>query len=567
MEWLIHVCRTYPSIPIFFTIGIGFLIGKLKYKNFSLGSITSVLLVGIIVGQMDIKIGAPLQSLFFLIFLFAIGYKCGPQFVAALKGEGLKQVLFAVIVCFICFLVTIFTAWVLDYNAAIATGLFAGAQTVSAVIGIGADTISSLDMAADVKQSWIDLLPVCYAVTYVYGTLGSVWILGNFGPWYLGGLNKVKKETRELEEQLSHSATSNDPALINAGRSITFRAYKVTSDHFSTPRSIADIEAHFHKLGRRIFVERVRDDKGIISDPNPSLLVKAGDEIVLSGRHEYIIQDESWIGPEIDDPALMAFSVANTRVLVTRKASGMTIGELRSKPWMYGVLIASLARDEGIAVPILDGTKLLAGDMLGLQGLPQEVKTAVPNIGYEERPTSQTDMIFFGLALALGALVGTITLQWGKVPVSLSTSGGALLSGLFFGWLRVYRPSVGMIPEASLWLMNNLGLTMFIAVIGIKSGPTFIGGLREVGFTLLLAGVFTTSVPLFAALWLGKKVFKFHPAITLGCCAGSRKNTASLGAVTSALESSVPALGYTVTYAVSNTLLILMGVAMVLLLI
>ena len=567
MNWLVHTCQTYPSIPIFFTIGMGFLIGKLKFKNFSLGAITSVLLVGILVGQMNIKIGAPLQSLFFLIFLFAIGYKCGPQFAAALKGEGLKQVFFAVLVCVACFIVTLCVAWLLGYNAAIATGLFAGAQTVSAVIGVGADTISTLEMPAELKQSWIDLLPVCYAVTYVYGTLGSVWILGNFGPWYLGGLDKVKKETRELEEQLSHSASSGDPALVSAGRSITFRAYRVSEEHFPKPRTVANIESHFQKLGRRIFVERVRDNKGIITDPNPDLPVYAGNEVVLSGRHEYIIQDESWIGQEVDDPALMAFSVVKTRVLVTRKASGLTIGQLRSKPWMYGVLISSLSRDEGIAVPVLDGTKLMAGDMLDLQGLPQEVRTAVPNIGYEERPTSQTDMIFFSLALALGALIGAITLHWGKVPVSLSTSGGALLSGLFFGWLRTYRPSVGIIPEASLWLMNNLGLTMFIAVIGIKSGPTFISGLREVGFTLLIAGVFTTSIPLFIALWLGKKVFKFHPAITLGCCAGSRKNTASLGAITSALESSVPALGYTVTYAVSNTLLILMGVAMVLLLI
>ena len=113
--------------------------------------------------------------------------------------------------------------------------------------------------------------------------------------------------------------------------------------------------------------------------------------------------------------------------------------------------------------------------------------------------------------------------------------------------------------------MQNLGLNMFIAVIGIQCGPTFFSGLQQVGWTFFLAGIVATSVPLLLAMWLGDKVFKFHPAINLGCCAGGRTTTAALGAITASLGSSVPALGYTITYAIGNTLLILMGVAMVLL--
>ncbi|MDE7370976.1 MAG: hypothetical protein K2N07_04390, partial [Desulfovibrio sp.] len=99
---------------------------------------------------------------------------------------------------------------------------------------------------------------------------------------------------------------------------------------------------------------------------------------------------------------------------------------------------------------------------------------------------------------------------------------------------------------------------------GIQCGPVFIPGIEKVGIMLFVMGVISTSVPLFIGMWLGAKVFKFHPAINLGCCAGGRTTTAALGAITSALDSSVPALGYTVTYAVGNTVLILMGVAMVL---
>lgn len=564
MSWFVETFRTYPSIPIFLTIGLGFLIGKLKYKTFSLGTVTSVLLVGVLVGQMNIPIGAPLKSLFFLLFLFAIGYKCGPQFASALKGQGIKQVIFACVVCVLCLAVTWGFAKIMNYNAAIATGLFSGAQTISAVIGIGTDTIGTLDMSPEQKKAWIDLIPVCYAVTYVFGTIGSAWILGNLGPAMLGGLKKVRQQTKELEEQLNHSDTSDDPAFINGNRPIAFRAYKVSADHFSTPQTVTQIEDHFKNLGKRLFVERVRNEDGTIAEVSPDLTVRLGDEIVLSGRHEFIIQDESWIGPEIDDAKLLSFPVEKTKVMVMKKTAGMTVDQLRAKPFMYGVMIQSITRQGGIDIPVLAQTKLMQGDMLTIEGLPQEVRLAAPAIGNEEHPTTVTDMVFVSLAIVIGAIVGALTLKIGKVPVSLSTSGGALIAGLFFGWLRTKRPSVGIIPDSSLWLMNNLGLNMFIAVIGIQSGPTFISGIKEVGVMLFVMGIVATSLPLLISIFLGAKVFKFHPAMNLGCCAGARTTTASLGAITSSLNSSLPAMGYTVTYAIGNTLLILMGVAMVL---
>lgn len=564
MSWIVETFRTYPSIPIFLTIGLGFLIGKLKYKTFSLGTVTSVLLVGVLVGQMDIPIGAPLKSLFFLLFLFAIGYKCGPQFASALKGQGIKQVIFAVVVCVLCLAVTWGCAKIMNYNAAIATGLFSGAQTISAVIGIGTDTIGTLSMSAAEKKEWIDLIPVCYAVTYVFGTIGSAWILGNIGPAMLGGLKKVRQQTHDLEEQLNHSDVSDDPAFINGNRPISFRAYKVTADHFATPQTAQDVEKHFATLGRRVFVERVRDAKGNINEAQPTTPIAIGDEVVLSGRHEFIIGDESWIGPEVDDPKLLAFSVEKTKVMVMKRTAGLTVDQLRGKPYMYGVIIRSIKRQGGIEIPVLAQTKLMQGDMLTIEGLPQEVGAAAPEIGCEEHPTTVTDMVFVSLAIVIGAIVGALTLKVGKVPVSLSTSGGALIAGLFFGWLRTKRPSVGIIPDSSLWLMNNLGLNMFIAVIGIQSGPTFVSGIKEVGIMLFVMGIVATSVPLILSMIIGDKIFKFHPAINLGCCAGARTTTASLGAITSSLHSSLPAMGYTVTYAIGNTLLILMGVAMVL---
>lgn len=574
MDWLLDTLIKYPSIPIFLTIGLGFYLGKFKYKSFALGTVTSVLLVGVAVGYcinrfagQPVEIGAPLKSLFFLIFLFAIGYKCGPQFVSAIRGQGIKQVLFAVVVCVLCLVVTWGCAKVMNYNAAMATGLFSGAQTISAVIGVGTDTISSLpDVDAATKKAWIDLIPVCYAVTYVFGTIGSAYLLGNLGPAMLGGLKKVRQQTKEYEQQLNHSTLSTDPAYIVGNRPIVFRAYKVTSDNFAAPMTVEQLEDHFSKLGRRIFVERVRPGAAgsEIVGATPSLLIHQGDEIVVSGRHEYVIQDESWIGQEVDDPALLTFNAEKTKVMVTKKTAGQTVDQLRAQPFMYGVMIASISRQGGVPIPVLANTKLMQGDMLEIVGLPQEISAAVAAIGIEEKPTSVTDLVFVSLVIVIGALVGALTLNIHDIPVSLSTSGGALIAGLFFGWWRTRRPSVGIIPEASLWLMQNLGLNMFIAVIGIQSGPTFFSGLEQVGWMFFVMGIIATTVPILISLWIGAKFFKFHPAVNLGCVAGSRTTTASLGAITDSLQSNVPALGYTITYAIGNTLLILMGVAMVL---
>ena len=152
----------------------------------------------------------------------------------------------------------------------------------------------------------------------------------------------------------------------------------------------------------------------------------------------------------------------------------------------------------------------------------------------------------------------------GSIPVSFGTSGGALIAGLVFGWLRSKRPTYGNIPQGALWLMNNLGLNVFIAVVGIEAAPSFVSGIKAVGPMLFVAGAVGTMIPVFFGLWLGHKVFKFNPAITLGCCAGTRTCTAALGAAQSAIGSTVPAIGYAVTYAVSNIMLVIWGLVTVL---
>lgn len=570
MNWIIDIMRTHPELAIYLPIGVGFLIAKIRIKGFSLGIVTSVLLVGVVVGQLHIPIGNTLKPVAFLMFLFAIGYKVGPQFFSGLKKEGLPQVYFAVVMCLFILLSTWVIALVMGYNPGEAAGLLAGSQTISAVIGVADDTIHGLSMESAAQEKMINIIPVAYAVTYIFGTAGSAWIIARLGPRMLGGFGKVKAACRELEEKLGAN-DSDKPGFVEAKRPVVFRSYKVENEWFVEGRSVEELERFFELQGKRLFVERIRKNGRIIDTVDAREMLHIGDEVVLTGRREYAIGEEKWIGHEVNDDAILEFPVLviMTRVAGKRRKremsfNGKSVGELRAQPFMHGVSIQKILR-MGISIPVLPGTKLNTGDVLEIVGRKFEVEPAAKEIGYPAPGNDATDVVFMSIGILIGALVGSLTLRVSGVPLSLSSSGGALIAGLFFGWWRSHHPTMGAIPDGALWVFNNLGLNIFIAIVGITAGPGFVEGFKEVGLSLFVAGIFATTLPLLFGLYIATHWFKFHPAIALGCCAGARTTTAALGALQESIGSDTPALGYTITYAVGNTLLILWGVFIVLL--
>lgn len=563
MEWIFNQLRERPELAIFLTIFLGFWLGKLHIGKFSLGTVTSVLLVGVLVGQLDIDVPGPIKSVFFLLFLFAVGYKVGPQFFRGLKKDGLPQVGFAVLMCISILLVTWLLALIMGYNPGEAAGLLAGSQTISAVIGVAEDTMANMGLDEAQRQSYANIIPVSYAVTYIFGTAGSAWILSSIGPRMLGGLEKVKAACKELEAQMG-SSEADEPGFMPAIRPVTFRAYRAENEWFKDGKTVSNLETYFRQHDKRLFVERLRKS-GVIVEAGMNIRIEPGDEVVLSGRREYIIGEEDWIGQEVLDPQLLDFPAETLPITITHKTfAGKKVATIRRAKFMHGVSIRSIKR-AGVSIPVLAQTVVDAGDVIEVVGTKQEVEVAAKQLGYIDRPTNQTDMTFVGLGILIGGLFGALAIHIGGVPISLSTSGGALIAGLFFGWLRSKHPTFGTIPEASQWVLNNVGLNMFIAVVGIASGPSFVQGFKDVGLSLFLVGAAATTLPLIIGLLLAKYVFKFHPAIALGVCAGSRTTTAALGAIQDAVESDTPALGYTVTYAVGNTLLIIWGVVIVLL--
>jgi len=559
MNWFIHTFQTYPELAIFLTLGFGYWIGGLKFGTFSLGAVTGTLLVGLLVGQMQINIPAEVKSTFFLMFLFAVGYGVGPQFVRGLKSDGVPLVIFAVIQCVICLAGVILVGKMFGYDMGLTAGLFAGSQTISAVLGVASDSINQLGISADSKQQLINSMPVAYAVTYIFGTAGSAWFLATMGPKIMRV--DLATESRKLEEEMG--ADSHDElGVFSANRPFTVRAFRVTNEKVAN-RSVNEVEKYFLDRGHRVFVVRVRQQDNLM-DATPEMVIRTGDTIVLSGRLEFVLEDAKLIGSEVDDKALLDFPVEVLDVVLIDKTISMfTLGQLANNDFARGVGLRKLVRSDK-EMPFTSGTKLDRGDVLTIVGAKQDVERVATKLGYPDRSTETTNMISVGIGIVAGGLIGALTIHIGGIPISLSTSGGALFAGLLFGWLRSVNRKFGPVPGPALWIMNSLGLNAFIAAVGITAGPGFVIGLQQSGVSLFIAGIIATTVPLLIGVILGHYVFKFHPAITLGAVAGARTTTAALGLIQDAAKSKTPALGYTVPYAVGNTLLIISGLIIVL---
>jgi putative transport protein len=434
--------------------------------------------------------------------------------------------------------------------------MYAGSQTISASIGVATDQMNRLGVPPEQLKAWLDAIPVGYAVTYIYGTIGSAILLAQLGPKLLG--IDLPRACAEYEKQMGGGDTSYDPGVFSAYRQIDVRAYRITAASGLTGKPV---QVLFPDL--RIYFERVRRGDRII-EASAETVLEDGDIASISGPRPLLVEKVEAIVPEVDDRALLDMPVTAVDVFVTSKEfNGRTLRELADHPAARGIYLRRITRDM-IEIPIFPGTEILRGDILNVGGSTRHVDAFVAAAGHADRPTETTDLAVVSAGIVIGGLVGALAIVLGGVPISLSTSGGALLAGLLLGYLRTIHPTFGHIPAPSLWLMNTLGLNIFIAIVGISAGPGFVSGLQQVGISIFLWGIVATSVPLIAAMLLGHYVFKFHPAILFGVCAGVRTTTAALGMIQEAAKSKVPALGYGMPYAIGNTLLTIFGMVIVL---
>jgi putative transport protein len=562
IEWFFGTLRTYPEIAIFLALALGYYFGKFTFRGIGLGSVTATLLAGVIIGQIGITISQPLKATVFLMFLFAVGYGVGPQFVRGVAKDGLPQALFSVVQCLFSLVVPVAIVKFVGYDLGYAAGFYSGSQTLSAAMGLSTDAINQLGMPAEQAKALIDSMPVAYAVTYLFGTVGSAIVIALIGPGLLG----IDLVAAAKDYEAKQGGTKEMGGAGSAWHRWELRAFRVRQGGKAV--GLRAIEAEALVPDARVFVERIRRSNGTIEDASADTVIREGDVLALAGTREVLVKVIGEAAQEVDDAELLNVPVEGIDVYVTSKAvDGKTLAELARRPEARSVFLRKITRGAtATVIPILPSTTIHRGDILTIVGRTQDTAAATKMLGVADRPTDVADVAFIGGAITIGALIGALVWKVSGVPLTLSTAGGALIAGIVFGWLRSTRPYFGRIPSSTVWFMNSVGLNIFIAIVGISAGPGFVNGLKTQGISLFLWGAVATTVPIILGMYIGKYVFRFHDALLFGIISGARTTTASLGLVCDRAQSQVPALGYTVTYAVGNTLLTIWGMVLIILL-
>ena len=552
MEAIANLLRHYPELALFATLSLGYFLGQFKLGSISLGTVASTLLVGVVIGLANIKIDSFTKSVFFYLFIFAIGYKVGPQFFQGLRGEGLQQAALSVIFCFLALGSVWSISMILGYDKGLAAGLMAGAVTESATIGSASDAINRLNIPAEVKAQAVSHLAVGYSVTYLFGSAGVTWFLSQMAPKILR--TDLRAACKEKERELSGGKEELGAGVNAEFAQFVARAYRVNGSSPSV-RVVADIE---RACDGYVTVERVRKGDAII-DAEQDTAIAVGDVVAVVGRREVVLGAQASIGEEVADMELLHFPLQTADIVITNKQLvGRTLRDM-SRERARGVRLRKLIR-LGQEVTVLPDTTLNRGDTLQVMGAPRNVQRAAKDAGYIERPTPDADLTWLAAGIVLGVLIGIPALMYKGVAIGLGTSGGVLVMGLILGYLRARHPVFGKLPAPAGWLLETLGLNAFIAIVGLSAGLSFIAGLKTFGLPLLISGIFAVLIPHTLTLLIGKKLFPgMNHGVLVGVSCGAGTNTPALLATQEAAQSKVPVLGYAVPYAIGNVLIIAWG--------
>ena len=554
MDMLNQILKAAPEIALFAALALGHALGRVKLGSFSFGGVAGSLIVALGIGQFGVTLPDALKAVCFALFIYAVGFKSGPEFFGGLNRASVKLVLSSIIHCVSALLVIVVVAKVCGFGKGFSAGIGAGALTQTAMMGTAGDALTRLGLTPDQITLLNSQMAVGFAITYVFGTVGVIIFVRNVAPRLLGV--DVKKAARELEIELSDGGQVSRPGYITPFVPVVARAFEVEEGK-AAHQTVAKLTKQF----KRASLERVLRGASII-EPAPEVVLKAGDIVGLAGKLGAVVTAGELIGAEVESKEALSFSLEVSTVVITdKKVIGKTLRRIRDDIGLRsleGVYLVSFKR-QGLPMPILSHTTVRRGDVFELAGRPGEVERVAAMLGHAESPGGKSDLAYHALAIVLGTLVGLISVQVGGIPVTLGVGGGALVSGLCFGWLHTRYPVFGALPQAAQWILSEFGLSAFAAVIGLSAGPKAVAAIQEHGIALLLAGVAVTLVPLVIALYFGRFVLKLHPVVLLGALCGGQTVAAALTAVNEETDSMTPVLGFTVTYAISNVLLAVWG--------
>jgi putative transport protein len=545
-----------PLLALFTTIALGYLVGKIKIGSFAVGGVAGTLLVGIVIGQLGIAIDSGIRSVFFALFIYAVGFQGGPQFFQALNLRSLNQLASSFVMCFVGLLCVLAAAWAFDLDRGMAAGLAAGGLTQSAIVGTAGDAIGRLGLSPELMKSMQTDVAVGYAVCYIFGSLGPIIMVSWFFPFIMKW--DVRQEALKLAKQLSGGHSELEPGQFNAVRGIATRIYEVAQDSKAVGKTALAIDKELSDPSlEAIFRE------GKTLELTDATIIQAGDRIAITGMIKVLESASGFFGHDVPAPDGLLVVLESREVMLANRAfNDLQVGTIYDRvnvDTRHGVFLTAVKR-MGLDLPLLNKLELKIGDELHFTGSPADLNRVQSKIGYKITAATGADFIFFGIGMLIGITIGMIQFKIWGIPMSIGSGGGCLLSGLFFGWLHSVYSSVSALPLGASSFIRDFGLAVFVGVVGIGAGPQALVAIHKYGLTLFFLGVGVTLVPQIITFFFSYYVLRIrNPIEALACVAGGRAANPAFAALLENAGNATPVVSFTVTYAVANVLLSLWG--------
>ena len=542
-----HYLIANPVISIFVCLALGYLIGKLKIKSFTIGATVGTLLVGLLIslvfkGVGTYQIDGTVKTIFFSLFIFAIGYEVGPSFFASLKSSGLKIIILSLFFAVVAFVVSIVLFKAFGIGAGEAGGILAGSLTQSAILGTADSTMKGMLSGTELKTAESQMA-IAYALTYVFGTVGVVVFLKN-GAAKLIGVNLTDTVKKKIDQTNFHESSSDNTVVGN----IKARAFCIENGAEFIGKTIGSVEEQY---GDDFTITQIiRKGKKVSLAPDVQLL--EGDTVTIIGLLDAVLHFEAPGMKETDDSEALKLDVIKQEIVLTNHFSLDVIKHLSEN----GIVISERKRDNNV---LSEDQALKALDHLTLVGPKALITKVVKKLGYVKDTGTETDVSFISMGLVVGLLIGAISFVVSGIPITLGSGGGALIGGLLFGYYQDKHSNYGLMPKATRWFCKSVGLNLFIAIVGLTSGASFLSALQSMGVKVLLIGVLVTILPHIASVYFGRFVLKLDAVDIIGALCGAGTCTAALNGVVEEYESSIFAVAYTPGYAMGNILLTVLG--------
>jgi putative transport protein len=553
-EWL----GANPYILLFLTVGLAVWIGRQTIAGYGLGMVAAAIIVGCGLAVWGSAYGVKLElnsftkSMFYYLFMYGVGLRVGPSFVNSLGGDGLKFTLLAIVSCTIGLALVVLGVQFMDLPPGAAGGILAGSQTMSAAIGSAEEAVNAgvLTLPPGTTPEQVSsMIALSYGITYIWGTVGIILITKYLPKWW--GID-AEASAREYEKKFG--VASGDTPQLSGWTTGGLRAYRLENTSW-IGKTIGDM-LKANPEYRIVNVVRGGNPMQV----SQGLTLAANDIIALGGRRETMTEKMGLIGPEVSDKVALDIPLDTAEILVTNKDMlKLTNAELRALPDVDQIQLVKIERG-GISLPIGTNTKLQRMDVLSVVGLKDAVSRVGSLFGRVVRPSTATDLLTLSLGMILGLLIGAIQFPAFGASIGLGNAGGLLVSGVIVSSVASRLRFFGNTPNAARNILEDLGLIVFVAIVGINAGNSLLTQLTGVlALKIFIVGFIACSIPPVIVWALGYHVFKINPAVLMGGVAGARSHSGPCREAAVEIKSNVPWIGFPVAYAVSGVLLTVFG--------